>query len=141
MEINVFDLPEMNRKVRVSSSGLVQLPLIGAVKATGRSEADLAQEISKKLSNNFVRDPQVDVFVDEYKSQQIGVMGSVAKPGLIPLTKNRYTILDMISEAGGLTKDAGAVVQVESSKPYARHAVASGAEASEMPTQKRQFAP
>lgn len=111
LEINVFDLEEMNRKVRVSSSGFIQLPLIGAVRAAGRSEAELSGEIAARLLKNYMQDPQVDVFVNEYKSQQVAVTGSVAKPGLYPLTRERYTILDMLSEAGGLTKEAGAVIE------------------------------
>lgn len=111
LEINVFDLPELSRKVRVSTSGFIQLPLIGGIKAAGLSEADLASEIARHLSTNYLQDPQVGVFVDEYKSQQVAVTGSVAKPGLYPLTRERYTILDMLSEAGGLTKEAGPVVE------------------------------
>ena len=111
LEINVFDLAEMNRKVRVSSSGFIQLPLIGAVKAMGLSEAELASQIVARLTKSFMQDPQVDVFVEEYKSQQVAVTGSVAKPGLYPLTRERYSILDMLSEAGGLTKEAGAVIE------------------------------
>ena len=111
LEINVFDLAEMNRKVRVSSSGFIQLPLIGAVRAAGLSESELAIQIVTRLTKNYMQDPQVDVFVEEYKSQQVAVTGSVAKPGLYPLTRERYTILDMLSEAGGLTKEAGAIIE------------------------------
>jgi polysaccharide export outer membrane protein len=111
LEVNVFDLAEMNRKVRVGASGFIQLPLIGAVKAAGRSEAQLAEEISGRLSKDYLQNPQVDVFVEEYKSQQVAVTGSVAKPGLYPLTRERYTILDILSEAGGLNKEAGGVIQ------------------------------
>lgn len=111
IEINVFDVAEMNRKVRVATSGFIQLPLIGAVRATGRTESDLAQEIAERLNTNFVQNPQVNVFVEEYKSQQVAVTGSVSKPGLYPLTKDRYTILDVISEAGGLTKEAGSIIE------------------------------
>jgi polysaccharide export outer membrane protein len=111
LEINVFDLPEMNRKVRVGQSGYIQLPLIGAVEAAGRTEAGLSAEIAVRLERDYLNNAQVDVFVEEYKSQQVAVTGAVAKPGLYPLTRDRYTILDMISEAGGLTKDAGSVIE------------------------------
>ena len=111
LELNVFDLPELNRKVRVARSGYVQLPLIGAVQAEGRSEAELARDIAARLRRDYLHDPQVDVFVEEYKSQQVAVTGAVAEPGLYPLTRERYTILDMISEAGGLTKDSGGVIE------------------------------
>jgi polysaccharide export outer membrane protein len=112
LEVNVFDLAEMNRKVRVSTSGYIQLPLIGAVRAAGTSEADLAAVIARRLAASYLQNPQVDVFVEEYKSQQVAVTGSVAKPGLYPLTRERSTILDMISEAGGLTDKAGGLIQL-----------------------------
>jgi polysaccharide biosynthesis/export protein len=109
--VTVFDLEEMNRKVRVSQRGDVQLPLIGSVRAAGRSESELAREIATRLERDYLQNPQVDVFVDEYRSQQVAVTGAVASPGLYPLTRDRYTILDMISEAGGLTRDAGSVIE------------------------------
>ena len=111
ISVTVFDLDEMNRKVRISQRGDVQLPLIGTVRAAGRSEAELAAEIARRLERDYLQNPQVDVFVDEYRSQQVAVTGAVARPGLHPLTRDRYTILDMLSEAGGLTKDAGSVVE------------------------------
>lgn len=122
LEISVFDLPEITRKVRVSTSGFIQLPLIGAIKAAGVSESDLASEIARRLSTNYLQDPQVGVFVEEYKSQQVAVTGSVAKPGLYPLTRERYTIIDMLSEAGGLTKEAGPMIEFIPAVPGRRSA-------------------
>jgi polysaccharide export outer membrane protein len=109
--ITVFKLPDMNRKVRVAESGDLQLPLIGPVRAAGRTEAELAAAIADTLSTRFLKHPQVDVFVEEYRSQQVAVTGAVSRPGLHPLTKDRYTILDMLSEAGGLTKEAGSFIE------------------------------
>ncbi len=111
VEINVFDLAEMSRKERVTSGGFIQMPLIGAVQAGGRTEAELAADIASRLAGNYLQNPQVSVFVNEYKSQQVAVTGSVAKPGLYPLTREHYTILDMLSEAGGRTRDAGSIIQ------------------------------
>lgn len=122
LEISVFDLPELTRKVRVSASGFIQLPLIGAIKAAGVSEPDLASEIAARLATNYLQDPQVGVFVDEYKSQQVAVTGSVAKPGLYSLTRERYTIIDMLSEAGGLTREAGPMVEFIPAVPGRRSA-------------------
>lgn len=111
IEVNVFDLEEMSRKARVSAAGYINLPLIGAVKASGQDETDLAREIARRLEKKYLQDPQVDVFVEEYKSQQVAVTGAVSKPGLYPLTRENYTMLDMLSEAGGLTKEAGGVIE------------------------------
>lgn len=111
LSVTVFDLPELNRKVRVGSNGIIQLPLIGSMKAAGLDESELASAIATRLSGSYLQNPQVDVFVEEYKSQQVAVTGSVTKPGLYPLTRERYTILDMLSEAGGLSRDAGPVIE------------------------------
>lgn len=110
VEIVVFDLKEMNRRVRVSQSGDVPLPLIGKVPAAGKTEAELGREIADRLSREYLQNPQVDVFIAEYRSELVAVTGSVGKPGLYPLNRDRNTILDMLSEAGGLTKGAGAFI-------------------------------
>lgn len=111
VSITVFDLQDMSRTVRVSQRGEIQLPLIGTVRAAGRSEAALARDIASRLGGQYLQDPQVDVFVEEHRSQQVAVTGAVARPGLIPLTRDRDTILDMLSEAGGLTRDAGSFIE------------------------------
>jgi polysaccharide export outer membrane protein len=128
LEINVFDLDEMNRTTRVASSGFVQLPLIGAVQAKDKTETQLAADIASRLEKNYLQNPQVFVFVKEFNSQQVAVTGSVAKPGLYPLTRKRYTILDMISQGGGLTKEAGSVIEfipASDGKPSAAFEIAS----------------
>lgn len=112
VEINVFDLQELTKKLKVNSSGFIQLPLIGVVQAAGRSQEQLAADIAGKLGSDFLQDPQVEVVVEGYESAQVAVTGSVARPGLYPLTRERYTILDMISQAGGLTPNAGAMIQL-----------------------------
>ncbi len=116
IEVTVFGLPEMNRKVRVDTEGLIQLPLIDSVQVAHKSEVQVSREIAQLLTK-FIREPQVTVFVQEYKSQQVAVTGSVAKPGLYALTRERRTILDMTSEAGGLTRDAGAIVEFIPARP------------------------
>lgn len=112
LEINVFGLPDMSRKARVGTNGAIEMPLIGSVRASGMSASELSHDIANRLrKGEYVTDPQVDVLIDEYRSRQVSVTGSVAKPGLYPLTKSRYTIVDMLSEAGGLTKEAGGVIE------------------------------
>lgn len=110
LDVRVFNLPEMTRTVRVAADGSIQLPLIGVVQAQEKSPEELSALLVSILSTNLVRHPQVDVFVTEYTSQRVAVTGAVYKPGLYALTKDRYSILDVISEAGGLTKEAGSIV-------------------------------
>ncbi|MBI1816472.1 MAG: polysaccharide biosynthesis/export family protein [Deltaproteobacteria bacterium] len=107
VEINVFDTEDLDRTVRVSGAGYVTLPLIGAIKADGLTERELEADITQHLEAKFIRNPQVNVFVQDYGSQKVSVMGAVLRPGQYSLTKDKNTILDMLSEAGGLARDAG----------------------------------
>jgi polysaccharide export outer membrane protein len=108
LEINVFHWEEMRGiRTRVSSTGMINLPLIGDIKATGLTEKELRESIEARLRQNIMRNPQVSVFVAEYASQQVSVTGAVSRPGLIPLTRENRTISHMISEAGGLSDQAG----------------------------------
>jgi polysaccharide export outer membrane protein len=107
LKVSVFDVNEMERSVRVSGVGSIMLPLIGSVKAAGATERDLETEIAARLGEKFVQDPQVTVQVIEYNSQRVAVVGAVERPGQYSLTKDKNTILDMLSEAGGLARDAG----------------------------------
>ena len=130
LDVRVFNVPEMSRTLRVATNGSIQLPLVGTVEAAGRSADKLSADIAGILATNLVRHPQVDVFVTEYRSQRVAVTGAVVKPGLYPLTRDRYTILDVISEAGGLAKEGGSVVDfipAEDGAPSAAFKVASAA--------------
>lgn len=106
VEINVFDVPEMNVSVRVNQSGFVSLPLVGAVKAGGLTESDLRDSLRQRLSA-YVRNPQISVFISNYGSQKVAVMGAVRNPGTYALKKGSNSILELISEAGGVSEKAG----------------------------------
>jgi polysaccharide export outer membrane protein len=86
---------------------MINLPLIGDIKAAGLTERQLRDSIESRLRQNIMRNPQVSVFVAEYASQQVSVTGAVSRPGLISLTRENRTVSHMISEAGGLSDQAG----------------------------------
>ncbi|WP_043796953.1 polysaccharide biosynthesis/export family protein [Arenimonas composti] len=111
LQISVFQLDAMNREVRVNSSGMISLPLIGAVAAGGKTVPELEQEIARRLSEEFLQNPQVSVFVKEYTSQRITVEGAVNKPGIFPIT-GRTSLLQAVAMSEGLTPlaDPSAVV-------------------------------
>jgi polysaccharide export outer membrane protein len=106
VEINVFDVPELNMTATVTQSGFVQLPLVGAVKAGGLTETEFQQDLRKRLAS-YVRQPQVNVFISNYGSQKVAVLGAVNKAGTYPLKKGANSILELISEAGGVNDKAG----------------------------------
>ena len=106
IEVNVFDVPEMNVTVRVNQSGFVSLPLVGAVQSGGLTESEFRESLRERLSA-YVRNPQVNVFISNYGSQRVAVMGAVRSPGTYPLKKGANSILELISEAGGVSEKAG----------------------------------
>lgn len=111
LEINVFGVDDLTRTVRVNSNGQISLPLVGAVMAGGRTTPELEQDITARLANGFLQNPQVTVFVKEYTSQRITLEGAVKKPGIYPLT-GKTTLLQGIAMAEGLDPlaDLGGVV-------------------------------
>ena len=106
IQISVPAMDELKeRMVRVSGTGDIELPLIGTIAAGGLTEAQLTDKLKEALTK-YMYEPQVEVFIREYHSRQIAVVGSVRAPGLITLQGNGESILDAITKAGGMTSDA-----------------------------------
>jgi polysaccharide export outer membrane protein len=107
VQVSVPRIEELrDRTERISGDGALTLPLLGTVQAAGLTEDQLRAKLRERLSK-YMRRPQIDVFVKEYQSRQVAVIGSVKTPRRITLTTPNETILDAISAAGGLTNDAG----------------------------------
>jgi polysaccharide export outer membrane protein len=120
LNINVAGTDELtNRVVRVTGDGLIVLPLVGTLQAAGLTEESLGQEIRTKLAQ-YVKQPQVTIFVQEYRSRQVGVFGAVAKPGVYSLASGKDTLSDMISLAGGATPDAASRIDFVPANPAAK---------------------
>ena len=106
LRVSVPQLEEINeRKVRVSALGTIELPLLGVVEAGGLTEAGLAQDLDGRLKE-YMYNPQASVFVDEYRNREVAVVGAVSKPGLYVLDSPAETILDVLTEAGGVSESA-----------------------------------
>src|SRR5690349_5782514 len=102
LEVSVPLMEEIkDRAVRVTAEGTISLPFIGRVQAAGLTEAELAEQLRPRLKD-YLRNPRVFIFVREYNSRQVAVLGAVTKPGLYNLTSGSENILDMISCAGGV---------------------------------------
>jgi polysaccharide export outer membrane protein len=105
LEIQVFGVNELNRTLRVNTSGYVSVPLIGMVKAAGLTGEQLEQRLADELGKDYLRNPQVSVFVKEYTSQRVTVEGAIKKPGVYPLT-GQTSLLQVLAAAEGLTNVA-----------------------------------
>jgi polysaccharide export outer membrane protein len=112
LEIKVFGVPELTDSVRVNGRGDVSLPLVGTIHLDGLSSEQSEKLIEQKLKDGgFLRDPHVSIFVKEYATQGISVMGEVSRPGVYPLLGARR-LFDALSSAGGTTTKAGKIVSI-----------------------------
>lgn len=110
IEISVVNMFELSgRKVRVPRDGGITLPLLGAVPVSGRSPAELEEDLRRRLQEKYMHDPQVSVYVHERRSQRISVLGAVRKGGVLELT-GRLRLADALAMAEGLADDADHVV-------------------------------
>lgn len=111
IEVVVFGEAELSRKYTVRPDGGFEFPLVGAVKAAGMTARDVEQHLHDKLAEGFLNNPQVTVKVLEFNSQQVYVIGEVTTAGPVPMTR-RLTVLEALSRAGGVTKNAASYVAV-----------------------------
>ncbi len=113
LSITVADAPEFGGKLRVSDTGVIQINgLSEPLMAEGLSPIELSLSIRQSLINaKQLRNPKVNVFIDEYHGRTITVLGSVSKPSVYSLTK-RTNVLEALSIAGGALPNSGNSVTV-----------------------------
>lgn len=110
LDVRVFGRQELGRIVRVDNFGRIRLPFLNEVPAACMTEAQLAVSIAEKYKK-YLKDPQVDVLVKDYRSQPVAVIGAVANPGRFQLQR-RVRLLELITFAGGPNGHAGGTVHV-----------------------------
>ncbi len=105
LDITVWQSPDLTKTVSVDSDGTITYPILGSLPAAGLSPQDLEKTIKDRLSQGYVKDPQVTIAVKEYNSKQILVFGEVVKPGLYKL-KGKIPLLELLFLVGGTKQDA-----------------------------------
>jgi polysaccharide export outer membrane protein len=117
LEISVPAIEELRtRTVRISGDGTIALPFVGKLKAAGLTEEELQQGLVERLKE-YMHSPRVIVFVKEYRSRQVAVLGAVAKPGVYSVTNGADTLMDMLSQAGGIAPGADPKVYLIPAEP------------------------
>ena len=111
--VDVFDVKELSREVRVSQTGSIGLPLVPVrLRVAGLTEIQTEQKIAEVLeANGLVSHPQVSVSVKERRSKPITVVGAVSH-AMVYQADRAVTILEVLAEAGGIANDAGDTVIV-----------------------------
>jgi len=104
-EIRVFQQPELTGDFEVSPGCTVTYPLIGVIEVCGLSPPEVEALIKTKLSDGFLKDPQVSVVIKEFRSKTLSVFGQVKKPGTLPYAVG-MTVVEAISQAGGFNEMA-----------------------------------
>jgi polysaccharide export outer membrane protein len=106
LDVRVFDTPELSGKLRVDSRGDITLPVGGTVAVKGLTPEQVQAAVEQRFrQREILRDPHVEIFVLEYATQRVTVMGEVKMPGVYPVGGKRG-VLDLVSIAGGPTSSA-----------------------------------
>lgn len=100
LEIGVLGVTDLNRTVRVNSSGAISMPLIGMVEVAGLTSSETEALLEKEYEKEYLQDPQISVFIKEFTSQRFTVDGAVSRPGVYPLV-GKMTLLRALATAGG----------------------------------------
>lgn len=101
LTIEVFQVEALSSQERVSEEGMVVMPLIGNVKVGGLTTGEAEKAIADLYARSYLQNPQVNIFVMEYASQKVTVLGHVKKAGVFPLT-GQTTLMQAVAMAGGL---------------------------------------
>jgi len=116
LEISVLSLEGPGQTTRlkrtVSYEGKVDLPLLGSVQTGGLSTSDLANRIKIGYKGKYIKNPDVTITVQEYRSKPVVVTGAVSKPGVYYLRSNRSTVLEVLAAADSLKPEAGDTILI-----------------------------
>ncbi len=112
LRITVYDHDDLKTTVRVTDDGFIAMPLLGQVRVQGMKTSDVTKELTKLLADGYIVNPQVNIFIEEFRSKKAVILGHVNKPGLVEL-RGSTNFLEMISQAGGLKEGAGETATIK----------------------------
>jgi polysaccharide export outer membrane protein len=112
LEVSVFEVPELATTGRVTANGKISLPLLGPIEVADHTLQEVEETIEEALRNAYINDPHVTIFIREYASQPVSVIGAVRVPGIYQIKGQKY-LLDMLAMAQGLDQTAaGKSIQI-----------------------------
>ena len=111
LEVRVLELPELNVERRVSDSGAIELPLIGEMSVSGLTAAEIRSRLETTVKAKYVNRANVSIVVRDFANKPVSVLGAVQKPGSLSIS-GRWTLVNAITAAGGLTAGAGKKIYV-----------------------------
>ena len=112
LKITVFEHPDLTTEARVSEDGKITFPLLGEIEAKNLTTRQVEKSVAEKLSKgNMVKEPQVNVFVEQYMGQRVTIIGEVIKPGQYQIA-GPTTLLDVIALALGMNQNSGYLLTI-----------------------------
>lgn len=112
IRISVYDNADLQTIARISDDGYVIMPLLGHVRIQGLTVSEASNHIAERLADGYIINPQVNIFVQEFRSKKAIVLGRVNRPGLIEMS-GPTSFLELISKAGGLADDYGETATIK----------------------------
>lgn len=103
LEVDVFQVDELDKTVRVDANGQISLPLIGSVGVTGKSVDQVERTLENRYGAKYLQSPEITVFVKEAAGMRVTMDGQFNKPGIFPTTSNS-TLRQAVAQAGGITQ-------------------------------------
>ncbi|MBI1745031.1 MAG: polysaccharide biosynthesis/export family protein [Acidobacteria bacterium] len=112
LTVSVMGVSDLEKTVEVSSSGNIRLPYLTEVHVEGLTVHELEKRLTTLFDAAIVKNPQVSVFVKEYQSQSITIIGEVNKPGIYQ-SRSKLSLINALSKAGWVTSNAGNAIYVQ----------------------------
>ena len=111
LKVTVFNEPDLTVSLRIDDDGSISYPLLGRLSVGGRTVRDIEDMLRKLLLDGYVRNPQVSVEVEQFRSRTIFIVGEVRNGGKYPL-QGEMTLLEVLALAGSVTAEASSEISV-----------------------------
>jgi polysaccharide export outer membrane protein len=121
--VTVFNEAQLSGRYRVENDGHFSYPFLGRIRAGGATVAEVAGALKARLSDGYLRNPQVTVDVEQFRSQSVFVIGEVRTPGKYMLS-GAVSLIEALAQAGSTTPQAGGEVLILHPKDGSRGAAA-----------------
>lgn len=112
IKVTVYDNDDLLTLTRISDDGFIIMPLLGQVKVQDLTVSSASEHIARLLADGYIINPQVNIFVQEFRSKKVIILGQINKPGLIEMS-GPASFLEIISKAGGLADDFGETATIK----------------------------
>lgn len=111
IRVDVFGVEDLSGDYRIDGMGQASLPLIGSIELSGYTLAEAEGVLETRYGEQYLRDPQINIAVTEFRSQQFTAVGAISQPRVYN-TGRQITLIEALAMAGGLTENAGTIVQL-----------------------------